>query len=143
MLSDSAYIREHVFRRDQGVCELCGLDTVLLERVLGRFMVSISPYPRTLRRTYLDERGYDWVLFGRDGWQGLGGGWAVKFRSLWEVDHKVPVVEGGGECGMDNLRTLCRGCHKRETAALRKRLSIAKKGRDGILHGRRTPINDL
>ncbi len=26
----------------------------------------------------------------------------------WEVDHVVPVVEGGGECGLDNLRTLCR-----------------------------------
>jgi 5-methylcytosine-specific restriction protein A len=42
---------------------------------------------------------------------------------LWQADHIVPVVEGGGECGLDNLRTLCTACHKAETAALRKRLA--------------------
>lgn len=38
---------------------------------------------------------------------------------LWEADHIVPVVHGGGgACGLDNLRTLCRACHHRETAQL-------------------------
>lgn len=41
---------------------------------------------------------------------------------LWQADHIKPVVEGGGECGLENLRTLCTGCHKAATAALRKRL---------------------
>jgi 5-methylcytosine-specific restriction endonuclease McrA len=39
----------------------------------------------------------------------------------WESDHIVPVVEGGGECGLEGLRTLCWRCHRAETAALAKR----------------------
>ena len=48
-------------------------------------------------------------------------------RRLWEMDHIVPVVEGGGSCGLDNLRTLCVACHRKETAKLAKRR--AKRGR--------------
>jgi len=44
-------------------------------------------------------------------------------RSLWQADHIVPVVEGGGGCGLDNLRTLCTRCHKTATAGLAKRRS--------------------
>lgn len=44
-------------------------------------------------------------------------------RSLWEADHIVPVIEGGGECGLAGLRTLCTACHLRETRALRRRLA--------------------
>ena len=40
---------------------------------------------------------------------------------LWQADHIVPVIEGGGECGLDNYRTLCTACHKAETAKLAKR----------------------
>lgn len=25
----------------------------------------------------------------------------------WQADHIVPVIEGGGECDLDNMRTLC------------------------------------
>lgn len=44
----------------------------------------------------------------------------------WEVDHIVPVVEGGGECGMDNLRTLCVPCHRQVTRELMQRLHPPK-----------------
>jgi 5-methylcytosine-specific restriction endonuclease McrA len=37
------------------------------------------------------------------------------------MDHTVPVIEGGGEAGLDNLRTLCQPCHKSVTADLAKR----------------------
>ena len=30
---------------------------------------------------------------------------------LWEADHIVPVKDGGGCCGLENYRTLCRKCH--------------------------------
>jgi 5-methylcytosine-specific restriction endonuclease McrA len=39
----------------------------------------------------------------------------------WEMDHVVPVCEGGGECGLDGLRTLCIACHRRVTAELAAR----------------------
>ena len=42
-------------------------------------------------------------------------------RHLWDADHIVPVVEGGGECDLANMRTLCLKCHKLATAELRRR----------------------
>ena len=46
---------------------------------------------------------------------------------LWQADHIVAVVEGGGECGLDGYRTLCTVCHRRETAALAARRAAARK----------------
>lgn len=31
---------------------------------------------------------------------------------FWQVDHIRPVYEGGGQCSLDNLQTLCTVCHK-------------------------------
>jgi len=43
-------------------------------------------------------------------------------RSLWDADHILPVAEGGGQCDLDNIRTLCLPCHREATADLRLRL---------------------
>ncbi len=48
-------------------------------------------------------------------------------RSLWDADHILPVAEGGGECDLDNIRTLCIRCHKAVTIQLRARLSQQRK----------------
>jgi 5-methylcytosine-specific restriction endonuclease McrA len=48
-------------------------------------------------------------------------------RSLWDADHIVPVVEGGGECDLENIRTLCLICHRRATRELRERRIQARK----------------
>ena len=53
-----------------------------------------------------------------------------EYRSLWEADHIVPVIEGGGECGLEGIRTLCVFCHKSETAALRRRLAGKQKTKE-------------
>ncbi len=45
----------------------------------------------------------------------------------WDMDHIVPVIEGGGSCGLDNLRTLCREHHREVTAALATRRAQARK----------------
>jgi 5-methylcytosine-specific restriction endonuclease McrA len=61
--------------------------------------------------------------------------WGVRGarRSLWDADHIIPVAEGGGECDLDNMRTLCLKCHRIATAALRKRLAELKQaGTDSI-----------
>lgn len=41
-------------------------------------------------------------------------------KSWWEADHIVAVVDGG-DSDLDNIRTLCVGCHREVTAALRER----------------------
>lgn len=97
--SDPGYLRDCVFQRDRGVCAMCGLDTVAefahLKRLRGA--------GRAARLA----------------------GWGLKpgaRRSLWDADHIIPVVEGGGECDLANIRTLCLRCHRNATAALRERL---------------------
>lgn len=52
--------------------------------------------------------------------------WGTNRKSLWDADHIVPVVEGGGECDLSNIRTLCLRCHRAMTAALRARRKLTK-----------------
>lgn len=46
----------------------------------------------------------------------------LRFGLGRQADHELAVAEGGGCCGLANLRTLCTPCHRKETAALRLRL---------------------
>jgi 5-methylcytosine-specific restriction endonuclease McrA len=55
--------------------------------------------------------------------------WGMKTRrrkSLWDADHILPVAEGGGECDLENIRTLCLRCHRSVTTQLRERLRRLK-----------------
>ncbi len=92
--TDPGYLRERVFERDRGVCALCGLDTEALRR---------------------DKRKLDFNARRR-----FEKEWGTR-RRLWDADHIVPVVEGGGECDLSNMRTLCLKCHREVTAELRRR----------------------
>src|SRR5260221_262326 len=56
------------------------------------------------------------------------GKWGLKGltrKTVWDADHILPVVEGGGECDLGNLRTLCLLCHREQTLALRRRRALA------------------
>jgi 5-methylcytosine-specific restriction enzyme A len=100
--TDPGYLREQVFARDRGVCAKCGADTIALRRDLRRLDFAA-------RRQFLKK----WKL--REGSR----------KSLWDADHIVPVAEGGGQCDLSNMRTLCLLCHEEATAALRERLKRA------------------
>jgi 5-methylcytosine-specific restriction endonuclease McrA len=103
--SDPGYLRDHVFLRDRGVCALCETDAVAayagLKRSRGR-----------VRQEQLEMWGLRSVN---------------SRRSLWDADHIRPVAEGGGECDLENLRTLCLPCHREVTADLRRRLARATR----------------
>lgn len=90
--TDSGYLREQVFARDRGVCALCGVDTEALRRDKRKLDFAA-------RRQFEKQ-------WGRRG-------------SLWDADHVLPVSQGGGECDLSNLRSLCLLCHRRVTAELR------------------------
>jgi len=50
----------------------------------------------------------------------------------WEADHILPVAEGGGLCGLEGYRTLCKGpgtnnCHGKVSGELRRRLNERKR----------------
>lgn len=52
-----------------------------------------------------------------------------EWRALpnWQADHIIPVIEGGGLCGLDGYRTLCSECHNGESAALAARLALSRR----------------
>jgi len=97
--TDPGYLRDNVFARDRGVCAKCGVDTIALRRDMRKLDFAA-------RRQFLKQ----WKL--REGSR----------KSLWDADHIVPVAEGGGQCDISNMRTLCLRCHSEATAALRERL---------------------
>ncbi len=102
--SQPAYLREQVFHRDKGLCAVCGVDTVSEQRRIR--------YARGARR------------------QALLAYWGIAKharKSLWDAHHLVPVAEGGGECDLDNLQTLCLRCHREATKILRERIRQAKR----------------
>lgn len=138
--SSGSAVRAQVFRRDHGVCALCGLDCFELEAELER-IDQMNIRNLYLGQTFIPETERRAVL---DGWRCFSEWWLGKEvkaelhrlrkqygfpakRSLWESDHITPVVEGGGLCGLDNYRTLCLKCHKRETKALAGRRAMAKR----------------
>jgi len=85
--SDPREARRALRKRDRGVCVECRLDTKKLAR-------EVKGKGRTRK---LRERGFK------------------PRSSLWEVDHIVPLVDGGS-FDFENLQTLCIPCHKRKTA---------------------------
>jgi 5-methylcytosine-specific restriction enzyme A len=99
--TNPAYLREQTFDRDRGVCARCGVDTMAAWSQLKRSR-------GTARARLLDHWGLK----------------TVNRRSLWDADHIVPVVEGGGECDLHNIRTLCLICHREITRQLRERLRL-------------------
>ena len=101
--SNPGFVREKVFERDRGVCAVCATDCEAAYHHL-----------RKLRGT---ARLRAWNE------------WGIKVnsrRTLWDADHIIPVVEGGGECDLSNIRTLCLKCHRTATTALRERLRATK-----------------
>lgn len=147
---------KRVLERDHGICCACGLDTVALRgEIVTAFRGAIeTELPKLVECRQFGWGGkpcqhvgcigsaIDYEIRNRFGrysaalrapafvsWceaRAIPSHLRTGARRLWEMDHIVPVVEGGGDCGLDNLRTLCWRCHRSETAALAGRRSKRK-----------------
>ena len=122
MVSDWNYVRKKVFERDGGICALCGIDCSAVKAAAREMLTKIKSIQGYYRSPKIASslmglhNGFD--LFHKF----LKENKIYLNRSMWEVDHIIPVVEGGGLCGLDNLRTLCIWCHANETKKLRSRM---------------------
>jgi 5-methylcytosine-specific restriction enzyme A len=149
--TDPNYQKDWVEVRDRGVCCQCGLDCaalmvrlrclrdIVLLRYRGDYICcQRHPYLRgrcghvACIEQHLSYRRSDNTVANAAVVRELRRlGFPESFyglrRNLWEMDHIVPVVEGGGDCSIDNLRTLCWTCHRRETSALARRRAQQRK----------------
>lgn len=144
-----SYVRFHIEMRDRGVCRECGRDTGKLRAKFTKFIDAhvrlhnpgydpIKGSDGVIRGTKTKAKDWDAIRklsaqferfvrkLQRDGFTidpavPMAHYWANKARSFWEADHRVPVAEGGGECGLDGYQTLCTPCHKRKTAEQARR----------------------
>jgi 5-methylcytosine-specific restriction protein A len=93
------YIRDCLFLRDKGICCMCNTDT----KKIANQALKISNEEKNdfLKSHNISLKRKIWI-------RKHGGG-------LWDADHIIPVKDGGGLCGLDNLRTLCISCHKNVT----------------------------
>ena len=109
--SDSKYLRKLVYERDLGQCSLCQTDTRYVKIELEN---AARAAMRDSGRWYWDDHPIYLAELQRFSL-------TVKEakKSLWQADHVVEVADGGGECDLANLVTLCIPCHKRKTAETR------------------------
>lgn len=119
-----AYARRLVEQRDHGICAACGLDTEAAREMARRVSRRLGEMRGPLYAANASAlEHHDFIQVP---------GLPRTSRSWWQADHIVPVAEGGGDCGLDNLRTLCSWCHGRESGALRKRLNAARRAAGAV-----------
>jgi superfamily II DNA or RNA helicase len=136
--ASSGAARQQLMKRDRGICDICNLDCATLvkrlqsieknqeadseemplwkqqrERLLSRkeYQVFASKLSSAMKESLIDR-----ALSGK----------------AWQADHIIPVFEGGGQCTITNLRTLCTACHREVTAEQaskrkRERLTLKKE----------------
>lgn len=118
--TSSRSLRQELFEIEHGVCTICQLDCHQLVR-------TIKPLSLERRREYIEEVAPNVASqkklldkLANDPSEG----------NAWHADHIVPVYRGGGECKLENMRTLCVACHSNVTAAQRaERCSTMEKAR--------------
>jgi 5-methylcytosine-specific restriction endonuclease McrA len=99
--SNPGYVRRQVWKRDAGVCRICGFDVRKAERAWKR------------------ERPPGGDRAARRRWRAS--------RPTWAADHILPVADGGGECGLENYRLLCTPCHAAVTSQWRRLKRVVRE----------------
>ncbi|XP_077223545.1 SNF2 domain-containing protein / helicase domain-containing protein / HNH endonuclease domain-containing protein isoform X3 [Tasmannia lanceolata] len=109
-------LREALLQIEQGVCTRCELDC-------HKLVQCIRPLSVARRREHIEKAAPKVAshknLLDKLVYEPVEG-------NAWHADHIVPVYRGGGECRLENMRTLCVACHSEVTAAQRGERQLAK-----------------
>ncbi|XP_057791867.1 uncharacterized protein LOC131008825 isoform X2 [Salvia miltiorrhiza] len=115
--TSNKFLREALFKIEHGICTNCQLDCHRLVKDLRVLPVekreahiknvapNISKHKKMLAKLVQDP---------------IEG-------NAWHADHIIPVYKGGGECKLENMRTLCIACHADVTTAQCAERRIARK----------------
>jgi len=130
-------LRKAVKARDKGVCAVCGRDCEALKK---RLVAWLGPDYHSYKDEHwgvvrheplegaaLQKRKHRLEVLRRFKLLRADRFGVETLRSVWEADHIIAVIEGGGECPIENLRTLCTPCHKKATRELARRRAAARQ----------------
>lgn len=130
-LAISGRAEGYLEQRSKGRCELCSFPLKMLRQMHSDFWsiahsLNQDDPDAILIMEEIQGQGWGWCFKqwhsrSYDRWE-----WAVR-QHFEEIDHIVPLIEGGGTCPT-NLRLLCLPCHQKETKALAGRRAKSKKG---------------
>ncbi|XP_057952741.1 uncharacterized protein LOC131146912 isoform X2 [Malania oleifera] len=104
--TSNKFLRQELFEIEHGVCTICQLDChKLVQYIKPLSLGSRQEYiqkiaPNIAKQKKLLDKLVNCPIEG----------------NAWHADHIVPVYRGGGECRLENLRTLCVACHSDVTA---------------------------
>lgn len=127
--TNPGYLRAVVEQRDKGICAGCGTDCEALLRTINQMAGEVRKPLLTGQERLQADRNLKSLLeeLKLRGFRVSPSTRCSPPTSLWDADHIIPVAEGGGQCGLENIQVLCHPCHRAATAALRKRLAQQKK----------------
>ncbi|RLN33318.1 DNA annealing helicase and endonuclease ZRANB3 [Panicum miliaceum] len=116
-------LRQALFQLERGKCCQCKLDCCKLVK-------HIKPLPMEKREEYIQKAAPNIAsrkkLLDKLVREPTDG-------NAWHADHIIPVYKGGGECKLENMRTLCVACHYEVTRAQHKELKeIRKKAKEHL-----------
>lgn len=123
ILSPSGFVKiDETFRRGKidtknrknGLCTWCGIVVKLPKRnwcSKDCFNKYDLTQPSTLKKLVKKrDKGVCAICFNKH-----------SKKSEIDMDHTIPICEGGHPFDLSNLRTLCKLCHKKETKKLNER----------------------
>ena len=153
-------VREKVLNRDKLTCQECGINPSkqrkLNKKEEKKRLKEWAKSNKMIIDTWRDERlvnlsksfeeEYNRIM--NDGFaMDRAISWEEKtqlFRGIpnnsveMEVDHIVPIAQGGDMWDMNNMKTLCKKCHKKKTKKDIRKISIDKKIEKMSKKGQRT-----
>lgn len=105
-------LRQALFQIERGICSQCKLDCFKLVKYIKplhkgkreEYIRNVAPNIAS-RKKLLDKLVHEPIE-----------------GNVWHADHIIPVYKGGGECTLENMRTLCVACHYEVTRAQHKEL---------------------
>jgi len=121
LTTDPTFLRRMVKRRDKGLCAKCGLPTRDIEKAISMLRRIRSRWGFVHPEINGISEGIRQIL------KALLGSETPNRMTFWDADHMVEVVKGGGECGLENMQTLCLWCHREKTARLARERAEARK----------------
>ena len=123
-------VRRHVIDRDEETCQRCGFDYSKERRarrhVRALIDEKVGERPESPSLVEVGEaENYDWDDYRNrfEEWRARRDrlkeryGHPEEHATGLEVDHIVPVADGGHPFDPANLQTLCEACHREKTAA--------------------------